>query len=78
MLPLSTLFKGVDRLPPASVLEISGGSVTVCRTYLNIAELERPASLEEAVLEVAEKYADYYRRSDCNLPSCSRAGWTAC
>ncbi|UFS67579.1 hypothetical protein LO749_15880 [Paracoccus denitrificans] len=63
MLPLSTLFKGVDRLPPASVLEISGGSVTVCRTYLNIAELERPASLEEAVLEVAEKYADYYRRS---------------
>lgn len=62
MFPMQTTFQGVTRLNSASVLDLDRSGVTSYSTYINLASIDRPASLKDAVLEVASKFADHYAR----------------
>ena len=61
-MPLSTVFKNVYRIPPASVFEFTKGMKTNSYLYLSYGRRTAPpASFEDALWEVAEKMSDYFQ-----------------
>lgn len=60
-LPISTVFKGVRRIPPASVIEIRSGQVTAFYSYLLRSNEAPPASFADAIMEVADALSRHYK-----------------
>ena len=61
-MPLSTVFKNVYRIPPASVFEFSEGVKTNSYLYLSYGRRTAPpVSFEDALWEVAQKMSDSFK-----------------
>lgn len=64
-MPLSTVFKDIYRIPPASVFEFSKGIKTKSYLYLSYSHCTTiPISFEDALWEVAEKMSAYFRKQN--------------
>ena len=62
--PLTSMFKGVDRIPPASVIEFENGAPLACYSYLiEAVQLPLPASFEQAFDEAMDAFSEYYSRT---------------
>lgn len=61
--PISSLFRDVLRLPPASVTEIRNGEVVSFKSYISpYAKRERPKSFAQALDETMAAYAGFFKR----------------
>ncbi|MDQ6433012.1 hypothetical protein RB623_02965 [Mesorhizobium sp. LHD-90] len=63
-MPLTTPFADTHRLPPCSIFEFEGASITSGRSYLAAsAGLAPAADFAAALAEVAESFSSYYKRT---------------
>lgn len=64
-MPLTTVFKNIYRIPPASVYEFKNGEKAQSYLYLSYSRhTTLPLSFEEAVLEVAEKMTKHFKKEN--------------
>lgn len=63
-MPLSTIFKDVYRIPPASVFEFKSGVKTNSYLYISYGRrISPPTSFEDALWEVAKKMSSYFQKN---------------
>lgn len=61
LLPFTTMFKNIHRLPPSSTVKFSGGKVTKLASYLVAPDAAKPpVSLSVAFDEISSKLGNYY------------------
>jgi len=64
-MPLSTIFKDIYRVPPASVFEFERGVKTNSYLYISYGRrISPPTNFEDALWEVAEKMSSYLQRNN--------------
>lgn len=63
LMPFTTMFRDVRRIPPGSILEFQGGTLTGFRSYLCAPDpLEPPGTFNRAMVEVNQGVKAYFKR----------------
>lgn len=63
LLPFTTMFKDVLRIPPGSILEFEGGKLTKFSSYLCMPDrLDPPNTFNKAMVEVTQGINAYFKR----------------